>query len=855
MSWMCIIPFQDDTNLEQDSFLKQFRADWPKLHVQSGFEVNETVASLDVDGATVMFAKMPAPIPDASVPAERKTLLWPNVNSSLSGHKSHWIVTVVGKADGKPLDRARLLTKAVHTFLSTHAAALGVFWGGHGHPVSSATFRELAKKSFRSGEDPFEIWVEFQVGWLPEGMAGGKSAGYTRGLSDLDLKDLETVCAYEPPSDLLDRLHGLAQYLLAKGPVIRDGDTIGHDANEKIRVVYSQSQFGSEKQVMRLDYQPPLGAAPSPTMTSSSPLFPPPSVATSPSVATRPPNSAPPVLPTSPPGAAPLNPWAAAAPGVFGPASFGPSGPTSTGGAPSSPYYNPYSTPTPASAAFGPPPTVVSTSPCAIIGFIAGIVSPFLFCCMLNIPLALLAVVMGHIGLVQVKRGQGRVTGRGLAIAALVLGYLSLVVSIAFFAFVFLSDTSSSSSYSPPKATSSSTWDEEDEIPLPAEPAPAPVAPPTAPTPEIPLPPEIPTNPLNPAPPAPPAPAEPTIPPAPRTPPSEPATPPAAPTAPKPVDDSAKSPRKGRSEPPPLDPQRVVMSVPEMGWPVQSLEFSPDGKWLAVGKLDATWQVYEVATGKKLAEQTKLDQLGQVTSLAWAPDGKTLYTGGWKGAILAWDFQEDGSATRSSKSLKSHAREIKALVVSPDGRFVISADQDGEIIWQQPGQPTKVKSVNTEGRAILALALASPPITAIATNGREIVRIDLREAKILSRQPIGRSGMQSAAFSADGSRILSALGSDFGAIDAESGAAIGKQTLPGDLLWFVRSGRRDDLAVTGGRSCVRIWNSKSLELIEEVGVGDSGYVQTAALSPDGKQVAAIVSSAGQTLRIFHVGAP
>ena len=58
----------------------------------------------------------------------------------------------------------------------------------------------------------------------------------------------------ESPGDLRDRFFGLANYVLENGPVIRDGDTIGEDARERIRVVYSQSAFGHEGQVMRLEY-------------------------------------------------------------------------------------------------------------------------------------------------------------------------------------------------------------------------------------------------------------------------------------------------------------------------------------------------------------------------------------------------------------------------------------------------------------------------------------------------------------------------------------------------------------------------------------------------------------------------
>jgi pentatricopeptide repeat protein len=46
----------------------------------------------------------------------------------------------------------------------------------------------------------------------------------------------------------------------------------------------------------------------------------------------------------------------------------------------------------------------------------------------LFLPAAIVAVVLGHLSLSEIKRSAGRLTGRGMAIAGLVLGYLGLAV-------------------------------------------------------------------------------------------------------------------------------------------------------------------------------------------------------------------------------------------------------------------------------------------------------------------------------------------------------------------------------------------------------------------------------------------
>jgi hypothetical protein len=70
--------------------------------------------------------------------------------------------------------------------------------------------------------------------------------------------EFEALESPETFADLRERFMGLAGYVLENGPVIRDGDTIGEDANERIRVVYSDPAFGHKNKVMRLEYETPI---------------------------------------------------------------------------------------------------------------------------------------------------------------------------------------------------------------------------------------------------------------------------------------------------------------------------------------------------------------------------------------------------------------------------------------------------------------------------------------------------------------------------------------------------------------------------------------------------------------------
>ena len=73
----------------------------------------------------------------------------------------------------------------------------------------------------------------------------------------------------------------------------------------------------------------------------------------------------------------------------------------------------------------------------AIVSLVSGILSViFCFCCCWGIPFNILSIVFGAISLSQMK-GQQSQNGRGMAIAGIVLGILSLLIGIVMTVFYF----------------------------------------------------------------------------------------------------------------------------------------------------------------------------------------------------------------------------------------------------------------------------------------------------------------------------------------------------------------------------------------------------------------------------------
>ncbi len=145
-----------------------------------------------------------------------------------------------------------MLTQVSAAVMHACPAALGVYWGSATLIIPKPLFTDFALEVMPH-ELPLHMWVDFRVGSDDK----GGSSGFTTGMASLGHMEIEALNTPETPAALRDRLTTLCTYLLQNGPVILDGNTIGANADEKIRVVYADSQFGFDSKVMLLEYGTP----------------------------------------------------------------------------------------------------------------------------------------------------------------------------------------------------------------------------------------------------------------------------------------------------------------------------------------------------------------------------------------------------------------------------------------------------------------------------------------------------------------------------------------------------------------------------------------------------------------------
>ncbi len=285
---------------------------------------------------------------------------------------------------------------------------------------------------------------------------------------------------------------------------------------------------------------------------------------------------------------------------------------------------------------------------------------------------------------------------------------------------------------------------------------------------------------------------------------------------------------------------------------VRSVALAPDGRTVASGGEDNMVRVWEAATGKQVASHQHGDLVlavafsprgkmlasaGQdqatfilnpaggppraqlrghteaVTCLAFAPDGRALYTGSTDKALKRWPAAKP--PMRPRVTLRDHGRQNWVALLTHDGKRLITAGSDGTL------KVRPLSQARTEG---------SPQAPATGAN-----------ENTLALQ--GHQGLINCAALAPDDRLLASGGTDktIRLWDLTTGKELAVLTGHDDVvrcLAFSPDGKL--LASASTDKTVRLWDMaarKEKAVVVRFGVGAAGV----AFSPDGKLLAMCAS--------------
>jgi RNA polymerase sigma factor (sigma-70 family) len=267
---------------------------------------------------------------------------------------------------------------------------------------------------------------------------------------------------------------------------------------------------------------------------------------------------------------------------------------------------------------------------------------------------------------------------------------------------------------------------------------------------------------------------------------------------------------------------------------VKGVAFSPDGKLLATGSFDSTIRLWDPATGEQLGQ---LDgHPASVQELAFSPDGRHLVSIGDLRSVKLWDVKERNLvATLHEDPDPDKVSPALTMAVAPDGKLVATGGEKGTILLRDTRTGAVHQTLTGHDDAVTALVFSRDGKYLASSGPDAVVRVwDARTGKPLHALKGHASWVFTLAFSHDGKRLASGSYDRTARLwDPVRGTALA--TLEGHrasvrALAFSPDGKR--LATGGADKRIRLWNVETRRSEHTLDTGEP--VRALLFSLDGK---------------------
>ena len=287
---------------------------------------------------------------------------------------------------------------------------------------------------------------------------------------------------------------------------------------------------------------------------------------------------------------------------------------------------------------------------------------------------------------------------------------------------------------------------------------------------------------------------------------------------------------------------------------VYTLAFSPDGRSLAASFADQSVMVWSMPDRSVACPDINgRAEYQTFAEVAFSPDGRhlavgTQLTGGSPGALGLWDVS---TCTQSGASIdteqlgnapKTYAGDVTSLAFSPDGKQLTVGIGDAILVIDPTPRKAVRDAVVLHANYPVTSIAYSPDSTlmALGLGDSTIVLLDSATGQAVGQPMIGqRGGVNGVAFGSDGHTLASgANGGDVAVWDLQNRPL--SRTLAGDTQSAVEvafSPNGAVLASAGADPSIRLWDTATWKTIgQPLAAGGQG-VNALAFSPDGRVLA------------------
>ncbi len=291
---------------------------------------------------------------------------------------------------------------------------------------------------------------------------------------------------------------------------------------------------------------------------------------------------------------------------------------------------------------------------------------------------------------------------------------------------------------------------------------------------------------------------------------------------------------------------------------VYSVDYSPDGKFLASASKDGTVIIWDAATltpFKKLLLVKDVNAYNGYGAFAaaYSPDGKSLASVGADGKLTVWDTS--GWQVRYQKD--AHKGQARAVVYSPDGKYIGTGGEDGlGKVWDAASGEMLHEfggaNIDPAGLETITFSVDSTLLFTGGDDDKIVYAWDLASGQLAYKlnAPGESNTINGLAASPDG-KLLASSGSDR-LIRVWNLETKDEMEIPGHIDWVWGLAFTSDskmLVSASSDRTIRLWDTR-YGRSQMVLTGPTDQIFAVALSPDGRQLAS--ASADGIVRLWDI---
>ena len=285
---------------------------------------------------------------------------------------------------------------------------------------------------------------------------------------------------------------------------------------------------------------------------------------------------------------------------------------------------------------------------------------------------------------------------------------------------------------------------------------------------------------------------------------------------------------------------------------INSVVFSPDGKTLASAGDDNTVKLWNAE--KHTLRKTLVGHQDGIRSVSFSPDSKILASASNDGTVKLWNVF-DGTLTKAPvlKTIKAHNDRVLSVTFSPDGKILASASDDGTVKLWDVNRATELKTIKAHNDRVLSVTFSPDGKTLASSSADRTIKLWNIKDNTVRTLKDHRHWVRNVRFSPNG-KVLASSSEDgtvklWNVFDGKLQKTLSGHNARVSGLSFSPDGKT--LASSGEDNTIKLWHIENLEgVLLETLRGHSARVAEVSFSPDGKTLAS--AGTDNTVRLWNL---